>query len=133
MDLKTCVGRSGESLGGQQDDPETCWWGSFLVAVKHPLYSTLQIRRWQPQGAAVPHGAPVLLAGMGRALERQEWDASGEGPHGNVLCIINNTCLCLWSVTACCCAIRGKGAAGCIYTARLCGSQSTWMTQRKHF
>lgn len=68
-----------------------------LVAVKHPSYPTLQIRGCHPRGATERNAAS---GGSGNTLERWGWDALGEGPHGNVLYIINNPCLCLWPVTA---------------------------------
>lgn len=41
-------------------------------------------------------GRCAAAGGTGETPERPDWAASGEGPHGNVLYIINNPCLCVY-------------------------------------
>lgn len=106
--------------------------GDFFGSRKTSILFNSPDKRMSPTGSGALQGATeenAAAGGTGKTLERRDWDALGEGPHGNVLYIINNMCLYLRSVTTCCChsyaAIRIKRAAGCIYTASLCGSEST--------
>lgn len=101
----------------------------FLVGIKHPSYSTLQRKGCHPQWC---HWGKCYWWHRGDPGETGLECRRGRSPWQCILYIINNFCLYLRPVTACCCAIRVKRAAGCIYTASLRGSRSTRVTQRKH-
>lgn len=74
-----------------------------IGSCKTSILSNSADQGMSPTGSGTSWGATrknVASGGSGDTLERWGWDALGEGPHGNVLSIINNPCLCLWPVTA---------------------------------
>lgn len=82
--------------------------GDFFGSCKTSILLNSPDKGMSPTGSSASWGAAggnAAAGGTRETLERRGWDALREGPHGNALYIINNMCLCLWSVTACCCAI----------------------------
>lgn len=70
--------------------------GIFFRSCKTSVLFIHPDKGMSPTGSGASRGAIPGNAdggGTGESLERRDWDALGEGAHGNVLYVINNMCL----------------------------------------